>query len=326
MFQISRCLARQLRAVFTRALGRSRRSDAWARFHVTADELVVQAASDDVAVEYRAADRFEPADFAIPLDLLRECEAKSTDLAAFQRADDGSVTAHWEHRGIPQQRTGGVPPENLAEIPAMPTEFTSNAPGFLRAMVDAADTTDPLSSRYALGCIALRGSEGEIAATDGRQGLIQSGFKFPFANEVLVPAPAVFGCPELPQDQPVRIGLSATHVTLAIGPWTLHLKINTGRFPKLQDSIPNAFTSPSRLQLHDADSEFLTETIKHLPVDDDQHLPVTLDLNGQVIVRARWAGQPRPTDVVLSNSHLQGADPGLHEPAVSGAGRQAGSA
>ena len=305
MLNIPRSLARQLRAVFTRALGKSRRGDSWAKFHATADELVVQATSEDIAVEYRVSDRFEPADFVLPLELLRDCEAKLMDAVAFDRADDGRVTAYWEHRGIPQQRTGDVPTKELPEFPPMPTEFASNDPGFLKALADAAEISDPDSTRYALGCIALRDG-GKVVSTDGSQALVQSGYAFPFSTEALVPATAFFGCKELPQDQPVRIGCTEQHVTLVVGPWTIHLKTNGGRFPRVQDSIPAVDAATSRLSLDNSDSEFLAERINNLPYHDGHFLPVTLDLNGQVIVRARGAETSRPTELVLSHSRLEG--------------------
>jgi tetratricopeptide (TPR) repeat protein len=55
------------------------------------------------------------------------------------------------------------------------------------ALADASQITDPESSRYALGCIQLQGTSGKMAATDGRQILLQSGFTFPWQEDLLLP-------------------------------------------------------------------------------------------------------------------------------------------
>jgi len=50
----------------------------------------------------------------------------------------------------------------------------------------------------------------------------------------------------------------------------------------------------------------LKETIPRLPCDDTQHDPITLDLNGQVLVRSRETAASRPTEVLLGSSQLTG--------------------
>ncbi len=177
----------------------------------------------------------------------------------------------------------------------------------------AAETTDRESSRYALGCIQLRGRSGQIVATDGRQLLVQSDFVFPWTDDLLVPGLTVFGSRELPHDVPVQIGRSEKHVTLAIGPWSIHLMINReGRFPRVDDVLPASLSAASCLRLHPADARFLLDTIGRLPGDEILNHPVTLDLNGQVILRTRSEGEPRPTEVILTNSRLEGDPLRLH--------------
>ena len=50
----------------------------------------------------------------------------------------------------------------------------------------------------------------------------------------------------------------------------------------------------------------MTRTLPRLPGTDSENAPVTLDLNGQVIVRARAEDQTQATEVVLAGSEVSG--------------------
>ena len=166
----------------------------------------------------------------------------------------------------------------------------------------------------------LGGNAGQFLSTDGRKPLVHAGILFSFAEELLVPGSGVFGCRELPLDHPRRVGRSAKRVGLMVGPWTLHLPLKDGRFPNVEDCMPAADTASSRVELDAADAQFLTEHVQHLPCEDEYNSPVTLDLNGQVVVRARSSEQSRPTELVLCNSRLVG------EPARCATNRRSGRA
>ena len=47
----------------------------------------------------------------------------------------------------------------------------------------------------------MRGKAGEVVATDGRQLLVQSAFRFGWDGDLLIPAAPIFGCKELPQQE-----------------------------------------------------------------------------------------------------------------------------
>ncbi|HEY1601334.1 MAG TPA: hypothetical protein VGG64_17160 [Pirellulales bacterium] len=161
--------------------------------------------------------------------------------------------------------------------------------------------------RYALDHLQLRGSVGQIVATDGRQVLRQGGFSFPWTGDLLVPALGVFGCKELGQDEPVSVGKTDDWVLLRIEPWTLWLKINKeGRFPKVDDLFRPTSSASSRLTLSQPDAIFLANSLPSLPCDDPLHDPVTVELNGGVVIRARPEGSPRCTELVLSGSSYIG--------------------
>src|SRR5260370_36536586 len=112
-------------------------------------------------------------------------------------------------------------------LPGSPGPSRAGSPGpdgRLGALAEAAATAAEDDSRYALSCLALRGASGTVAATDGRQVLVQGGFAFPWEGEVLVRRSPLFACRELPRELPVSIGRTGTHVVLRVGPRDLRLE------------------------------------------------------------------------------------------------------
>ena len=53
-------------------------------------------------------------------------------------------------------------------------------------------STDPDSGRYALQCVQLCGAKNRMAATDGRHLIVQTGFDFPWDEDLLLPASPLF--------------------------------------------------------------------------------------------------------------------------------------
>ena len=241
VIEITRNLIRQLRTVFQRALGRATRAHAGPLvfFHAGPEGLDIRANGADTSIEYHLAGNFDPALFAVPLGVLAECEGRKDEPVRIETNTKGKLHIHWQDGGIPRSKevvVGKLPAENF---PPAPDTMTDVEPSILNALRDAVEVSDTESSRYALGCLQLSGSSGKIAATDGRHLLVQSGYQFPWIEELLVPASKVFGSRELPADRPVRIGRTEKHVALYVGPWTIYLAINKdGRFPKLDDVVP----------------------------------------------------------------------------------------
>jgi hypothetical protein len=177
----------------------------------------------------------------------------------------------------------------------------------LRALHDASQCTDQESTRYALGCIHLWGAFGQIAATDGRQLLLQTGYRLGFQEEVLAHTTEVFGCAEFPQDQPVLIGKTETHLVVRVGPWSIFLEIQKeGRFPRVADIIPSVQSAKTNLELHAADAQFFAENCSRLPGSVDEQA-VTFECNGTIAVRAKTSDAPA-AEIVLTNSSKTGDD------------------
>lgn len=310
MIAITRLLARQLRNVLRRArIGNSNVDQGKTiALRTTTNGLVVQAASPEVRIEYRQPGSYEPEELAVPIDLLARCEGRRQETVTLERRGAAQVVASWSDRGLPQAVELHAPlPASDIESPETPETLAENTPDLLRALKDAVPITDQASSRYALGCLQLRGAQGKIAATDGRQIFVQRGYQFPWLGDLLVPASKVFGCPELADDLPVMIGATDNWLTLVCGAWTISLRVQKdGRFPRVDDLIRPCTAALSHLSIGEADAEFLERALPRISCDDPVHKPVTLDLNGQVLVRARPEQSGRVTELALTNSRLQG--------------------
>jgi hypothetical protein len=107
----------------------------------------------------------------------------------------------------------------------------------------------------------------------------------------------------------VEIGRTDNHVVIHIGAWTMWFNIEkVGRFPSIENVIPDPATATTRLVLSDNDAEYLLGVVPRLPSHDADHDPVTVDLNGHVAVLAKSEGDSPMTQVVLSNSRRTGAE------------------
>jgi hypothetical protein len=157
-----------------------------------------------------------------------------------------------------------------------------------------------------VNCIRLWGA-GSIEATDTRQALVQSGFKFPWNGGLLVPANPVFKSAAFSDDPEVRLGQSENWVAFRMGLWTIQLAIeNERRFPDIKGCLPLASATTTRLRISDADARFLERSLSRLPHNETSNGAVTVDLNGAIAVRGRSADSPGPTELVLTGSSRLG--------------------
>ena len=223
MITISRRQARRLRAVFRRhALGFTHKGAAPPLIFVPDPDvgLRVRHYQPHLAVEcvVRCVQGSQEP-LALPLDALADLEGSEYSPLVLEATDGpGQVRARWEDRGIPQSREytvleSGVRPT----FPEPPPCWESCPSGTLDTLAEAAATTDDGSTRYALGCLQLQGMSGDVVATDGRQILIQGGFRFPWDDDLLVRQTPLFSCRGLPRDQPVSVGKGDTQVAFRTG-------------------------------------------------------------------------------------------------------------
>ena len=311
MLTITRCQARRLAAVFRRhALGIAHKGPI-PPLTLHADPgggLRVRFHHPPLAVELALPGEIQEGEpVALPLEAPADVQGRDEGVVTLEADGPGRTLVRWSDRGIPRSRAyAAMPVADLAVFPDLPERFEPNPPGLLDALVEASGTTDAGSTRYALGCLALRGDSADLAATDGRQVLVQGGFRWPWAGTVLVRRPPPLMGKELPRSRPVEVGKTDTHVILRAGPWTAWLAIQDGRFPHVDHVIPAAEAAATRLRLDPADAAFLADAIGRLPGGEVTNAPVTVDLNGVVAVRARDGDQGPPTELVLARSGYSG--------------------
>jgi len=262
-----------------------------------------------LAIECLLRGNFRPEEtLCVPLDALADFEGRDDTPVVLEAADSGRTVARWDDRGIPQAKE--YPAVDLAGLPPFPDAppaFEPTAIGLLDALAEASATTDEGCTRYALGCIQLKGTTGEVVATDGRQILAQGGFRLPWDGDVLVRRTPLFASRGLPRDRPVAVGRTDNHVAIRAGEWTAWLGIRPdGRFPRVDQVLPADRGSATQLRLDPKDAEFLHHALARLPGGEAPNAPVTLDLNGRVAVRARDGADGRVTELVLGRSRYVG--------------------
>lgn len=308
MITFSRRLARRVRAVFRRALRSSPRGvSPSVAIVATARSLRFAARNEHIAISYEEGGRFSPAELAVPLGFFAVCEGARPDLVELTSTDPGALLASWTDEGIEQKVVVKkcAPP---AGLPPFPETVTTNPTRLISALRDAADTTAAGSTRYALGCIQVRGRRGEIVATDGQQLLLQRGFQFPFDDDILIGHHHVFHASELLAVDQVSVGLRDGWFTLRAGGWTVQIKIETeGRFPRADDVVPPIQRAVGSCRTSQGDCDRLVRSLPLLPGNDEQDAPVTIDFNGHFAVRAKSTLGVQPAEMVLTGHRPTGS-------------------
>lgn len=308
MVTINGLLARKFRALLRRAgMGKMRgQPETFVQFISGPDGLRLRTVGPGVAIEYRQSDKFDAGGFFLPVSVLETVEGRTNDPVMIDWQEQRALIA-WTDHGVPRQTECLVEklPNNIV-WPELPTVFTPNPASLWDALRDAAANTDRQATRYALNCLQLRGSRGDIIATDGKHVLLQRGYQWPWRDDILLPVNGTMGWREL-AGQAVEVGMAGDWVSFRVGDWTISIKIDhNGRFPRVDDLIRPADSASSRLVVSASDAEFLGRALHGLPCDDDYNSPVTVELNGRVVVRAKEERQTRPTDLVLGTSSLAG--------------------
>ncbi|MCE9605135.1 MAG: hypothetical protein K8U03_09575 [Planctomycetia bacterium] len=272
-----------------------------------ADGCRIQAASTDVAIEYHEPGDHPPEMIRLPLAALEVCEGRDDGLVTIEAHSGDQIRLSWSDRGVPRRSEQEQPKAAGTTFPSAPPTSVANGSDLWAALGDAVATTDAQSSRYALGCLHLRGALGRLETTDGRQVLVQSGYRFGFEEDLLIPGSKLLGSADVTNGEPIDVGRTEEYVGFGVGCWLILLRIQKdARFPKIDQILPNPDAAKSRLELSQVDAGFLKETIPRLPCDDTLHDPITLDLNGRVLVRCRETAASRPTEVFLGSSKLTG--------------------
>jgi len=306
MITISRSLIRELKTVFSRGLGiTSRQTGPPVEFLVDQRGLRIRTRNQQVALEYcLPIEGLKSQQLVTPFGLLRCCHSVKSDPVQLQ-VENKKILAEWQEAGIPQSIE--YPVVECEEFPDLPDRLACNDSRLMIALGDACETATTDSARYALDHLQLRGPEGQLISTDGRQLLIQEGFQFPWEGELLVPANRLLCGRELRRGKSVEVGRTAEWVSFRSGPWTIWLKINEqARFPNVMELVNQGPETVATLQVPDEDAEFICSALKPKPFHQGDSGKVTLDLNGEVTVRVREADQEQQRDYVLCRSERSG--------------------
>ena len=313
MITLTRNQVRRLRSVFRRSvLGINQRGPIPPLvLHAEGAQLRAHHRYRDLVVEHVEPGSYRPAtSLAIPLDDLADFEGSKDSPVVLEAAAPDRTVVRWEDRAIPQSREYDVTPvDRVGQVPELPASWSSSPAELLTALAEATETGIPDSPRYALHCVQLQGTRNQVVATDGRQLLVRTGFRFPWPGDLLIKGSPIFACRALPRDQPVEVGKTDTHVVLRVGPWTIWLEIQKEvRFPDVERVIPQPGEVLTRLRVDPEDARFLESSLARLPGGEELNSPVTVDLNGKIAVRANAPDQPRQvTELVLSRSSYTGS-------------------
>lgn len=309
MIQITRVLARQFRAMLRKSVlaGMPKGGHIPVVLQAGRDGLRLHAHQVDVGLEYHLPGSHAPEVITCPSNVLDDCQGNKDTPVTFEDKT-GTIQVRWDDHSVPQIRDyPRGDPDDPSAFPELPQRFTPSKPELLTALAHGVQCASHDAIRFAINRLQLRGSSSEIVSTDGRQLLVQKGIGFPWKEDLLVPALPIFGSPELPQNGPVTLGRTKTHVSLRIGPWTIVLSIDSqGRFPQYENVIPKMTGTVTRWQIDPDDALFLDQTLPRLPGASNDHEPVTVDLNGEVVIRSRESSESRTTEVVLARSKAVG--------------------
>jgi hypothetical protein len=191
----------------------------------------------------------------------------------------------------------------VPRVPPLPDELAQMSPMLLGALHEAGRTAARDPGRYAVTRIQIKGGAGQVIGTDGKQLLVQGGYTFPFAGDVLVPALPVFGSKELSAEGEVRVGRTDTHLVVAVGPWTVWLALDAGgRFPDVDGVIPRSRLATT---VEVGDPVAAAAVVKILPVADDDEA-LTLDLGPRLILRVRGDTGAPPLEAIVPDTTVSG--------------------
>ena len=308
MIEIPRSMLRQFRAVLRRSGSplEAQREVSAVRCRTGSAGLALEAVRTEVAIRCQTEGSRPEMALTFPVSLLAQVEGRKDDPVTLERVSDSAGRARWAENGVPRVAEFElVSPDSVLAFPDVPRRFTPMPPKFGPALAEVIRTTARESVRYALTRVQLRGKDGSLVGTDGRQLLLQRGFTFPWSEDLLVPAITALTGKELLEQGPIGLGRTKGHVALRLGPWTFLLAIDTtGHFPNVDAVIPKARGPACRLVLDPADAESVARVLSKLPSKSEEQA-VTLDLATPPAIRFRVNEGP-VTEVGLPRSTASG--------------------
>jgi hypothetical protein len=286
--------------------GRPRRMSAPIVVQQMEDSLTLSAVLDRIAVSLRLDVAGSPACLVIPFPILANVEKANSGTVSFQTCERDRVRCVWTDRGTAKEAIfEPLPFEEGHYVKPLPRKWQNVEPGVLAALHGCGATTGSAGTPFSL--LQLRGKEGRIVGTDGRQLLIMGGFSFPFHDNVLVPAVPVFGSGDFADEREVRMGRTDEHVVIAAGPWTVWLAIDTSsRFPDVTAVISRG-TRSARLLISEPDAAAILHFLERAAPDAEGETAVSLRFGAAPILTME-SKDARGPELALSRSTCSGPD------------------
>jgi len=240
----------------------------------------------------------------VPGSILAEIEGGTSEEVKLERQSKLRGVMYWHGGGKPRKLPVELAMPGKQHELSEPPVLSSVSANILLALQECGRSTAKDNGRYALSRIQIQGKAGRVVGTDGKVALLWNGFKFPFQDDVLVPALAVFGSKPLAGLE-VRVGRTATHLVVAAGPWAIWLPTESkARYPDVAGVMPKH--APTVVGIEQQDAVELLRRLPTLPGNGDENRPVTIDANARVTIRGRDPDTAETKDVLLARSSSAG--------------------
>ena len=193
-------------------------------------------------------------------------------------------------------------PELAAAADTQPVE-TGFLAGLRQALTFAStDDNRPLLKSVYLDVDPKKGHR--IVATDSRRLSVFPCGILPLAESVIVPSTKFLNWPKLEGE--AWIGAGKGVFTLRCGPWNYITKTVEGQYPRWSQVVP-CYDDARTLELSEADAEMLIKALPGLPVYDNSHEAVVLQMDGNTVrVFSRQDSRSPESAVRLESSKHEG--------------------
>ncbi|QVL30259.1 hypothetical protein KIH39_15505 [Telmatocola sphagniphila] len=304
MIHLQRRQVRQLRSLFKK-LGAARCPAPTSLLLKTdSSGLSIQGSIGEVTAIYRLPGSFAEEQMTIPFAVFNDTAGSDDSIVEIVALVHQKLRVAWSSGSMPQVREYEIP--SSVESLLLPEVWTPMDLRLRDALAEAMRSAAAEATRYAVNYVQLRGRTGEVIGTDTRQLFIESGFPFPWEDDLLIPRCGLLGAEELKGDS-LEIGRTASHLWLRLGAWSIALQTAQEKsYPDVYRAIPNQ-TDATLWKVDGQEAGALLNCLKEMPGEKDPHRPVTLDLNGHVALRSRGTESTQPMEVHLRQSRVEGS-------------------
>ena len=311
MITLSRAVARRWVSLLGKTFGLSREllKRQAVRFQVDSQGLAIESATATHALRYRDLKYHGlPQVWDAPLEAMQHLARSAASSGEFFLRGEAQVLLRMVEKGIPREE-GFSMQEVVLEAPASPDSGYLLPLAGRHALIAAFETAEQEHpGRYALNQVQLQGSKATLAATDGRQLLLQGGLHWPFTEDLLLGNyRKLFRCGDFPEG-PLEMSKTEQQLLFRVGNWEFFLPLGQSqRYPSIADVLPSPSEAVATTEISKGDAQYLRGMLSELPFEElDDEKPVTLELQNQIGVRSRSRKVPAGIEVVLRNSAWRG--------------------